>query len=254
MARWKSSVPPGAGDSAKELVCLFDDTTANWNFFTPATGAAITPDPDDATTWCRVLMRLPANAATVASYDVVANGASGYAAAVWSLEGSVDGMNWDEVDHVDSIPYNDSSQWAWGRSGGKYADGKAATHTGGRAIAGSTNKTVQAISPDCPVSVASGATLRCAGTAELANLAVDFAGAGTISGFKFATLGTIDVRNAPAGGGKIPLAFADTDEVEIAKIAGWTLYRDGVPSSTCKVVASGGALRISPIGIRIIFR
>jgi len=182
----------------------------------------------------------------VASYDVAVNYGNN-SPIIWSLEASVDGMTWDEVDRVDVDPFS-SAGWAFARK--TYTNGSGATHTGGHAIAGATNKTEQAISRYCPVSVASGATLKCVGTAEIANLSVDFTGAGTISGFNFATDGTIEVLNVPKGGGAIPLTFADTDPAEVAKIAGWKLSSDG----KFKLSASGGLLRIFPYGTLFLVR
>lgn len=245
----------GAGESTRELYNLFDDKTTGWDFFTPwKTGSTVIPSETDSDTWYRVLMRLPEGAGPVASYDVVANGASGYTPVVWSLEASVDGMTWDVVDSVVGNPFPQSAnQWAFARPAA-YSEGGAVNHAGGRAIVGSTNKTVCAISPDCPVSVAPGATLRCKGTAEIANLSVDCAGAGTISGFRFATDGVLDVRNLPEGGGVLPVTFENTDADETARIAGWTLHKDGAPTALCRISLSGGKLRVLPVGTVIVFR
>ena len=240
----------GEGQETRELYNLFDDrATDRYWYFLDQTPNAKYPAPDDAASWYRVLMCLPEGAAEVASYDVAPVNAGGNVVAVaWSLEASVDGMNWDELHMVDSALYSRDQRWAFANTV-NYAAGSAAFHTGGCAIAGSTNKTVRALSPDCPVEVAEGAVLNCVGTAELSNLRVDFAGAGTLSGFAVSDSGTLDVRNVPAGGGTLPVSFAGTDAAEVAKIAGWRNLRvDGAPSGAYRVAASGGKLRLYAAG------
>ena len=247
----------GEGQSSRELDNLFDDssTTTYWYFLDLTPGAKY-PAKEVPESWYRVLMCLPAGAAEVASYDVAPVNAGGNVVAVaWSLEGSVDGMNWDEVDVVDSTPFTSDTKWMATKT--DYTVGSATTHTGGRAIAGSTNKAARALSPECPVEVVRGAVLKCVGRAELANLAVDCGGAGmpgTLDGFMFAASGTINVRGVPNGGVELPLSFADTDASEVAKIAGWGLCVDGKPSSKFKIAMVGGKLRIFPVGTVFIVR
>ena len=206
--------------------------------------------PNDPGSWVYVLMRLDPDCAEVKTYDMAPLYAN-KAVKVWTLEGSVDGFTWDELDAGATCPFTDTLQWAWGRSK-KYAAGEAAVHAGGRAINGSTNKVEQAVlSPDCPVSVAGG-VLKCIGKATLANLSVDCAGAGTIDGFDFAQEGTLNVDGMTGDSAELPITFANANGVE--NIAGWTLKVGG--SETCRYRHSvvGGKIVVCKVGTMLIVR
>ncbi len=245
----------GKTNPPRDVDRLFDDASAydnSFNFleYTSTGSARGNISPSDPGSWIYVLMRLDPDCEEVKTYDM----AVAYAAKsvkVWTLEGSVDGFTWDELDAGDTCPFTDSAQWAWGRSNGKYVAGGAAVHAGGRAINGSTNKVAHVISPNCPVSVAGG-VLKCIGKATLANLSVDCSGAGTIDGFDFAQGGTLNVDGMTGDSAELPITFENAGGVE--NIAGWTLKVGGSETRRYRHSVSGGKIKVYKVGMRVIIR
>ena len=246
----------GKTNPHRDVDRLFDDANTydypfNFLEYTSSGAARGNISPSDPGSWVYVLMRLDPDCAEVKTYDMAVTYAAKSVKA-WTLEGSVDGFTWDELDTGDTCPFSDSCQWAWGRTK-KYAAGEAAVHAGGRAINGSTNKVSHVISPNCPVTVAPGGVLKCIGQMELANLSVDCAGAGTIDGFGFVQEGgTLNVEGITGDSVELPITFANANGVE--NIAGWTLKVGGSETCHYRHSVSGGKIKVYKVGVRIIIR
>ncbi len=245
----------GKTDPPRDVDRLFDDAnqySLSFNFLEyNSAGKSRGPiSVEDPESWVYVLMRLDPNCAEVKSYDLAVSYLGNTTVAIWTLEGSVDGFEWDEIDSVTNCPFSSSAQWAWGRAK-SYNVGEAAVHAGGRAINGSTNKVAHVISPDCPVSVVGG-VLKCIGKATLANLSVDCSGAGTIDGFDFAQEGTLNVDGMAGDSAELPITFENAGGVE--NIAGWTLKVGGSETCHYRHSVSGGTIKVYKVGMRVIIR
>ena len=259
-----------------EVTNLFIDSTSNSSRFCMrsknAAGVVLEPDPDAESTWGRVVVRLPDDAPDAVSWDFVQSGwynwGSPYNVATWSLDGSVDGLRWDELTPTESARNlwtssvtgagNYSHFWYYGRE--KYVAGSASAHATGKQIAAVKQDPLPCLENVSAVSVAAGAALRADASAdiEVKGLIVDAAGMGTIENFRFAEKGVIDVRNVAGAGNSVLLPGTYSNVRGFGNIANWTLKVDGVETFIAKVVASengnGKCLTFVKPGMTIVIR
>lgn len=165
-----------------EVENLFVDSTANSSRFCmrskDSSGKVLEPDPEDEATWGRVVMRLPDDAPDAVSWDFVQSGyynwASPFNVVAWSLEGSVDGIRWDELTPTEEArglwgssgngTYNHF--WYYGRE--KYETGSASVHPTGKQIPVARSNPSPCLENVSSVSVARGAVLRADATSDIA--------------------------------------------------------------------------------------
>ena len=206
-------------------------------------------------TWQRFVVRLPDDIAEVTSYDMVtpSPSTSGSSITSWSLEGSVDGLYWTELDSKeypepmsggeykgspsDSEMYwvSDNSQWVRTTSTTK------PTHTGYSITTTRDAKTYSQLEK-ATVRVAAGAELVTESDVTISALSADAAtGMGTITGFKFAENGTFDVANAPKGVFTINAKITAADG-SLANVKKWNVAFDGKVNAKyhVKPTAEGG--------------
>lgn len=216
-------------------------------------------------------MRLPDSSDCVASYDVLGLGASAnektYVPRAMMFEGSIDGVNWREIDDYDTGSVPGGTWLTWRYSGETWSNAAScnasdfSTHTGGRPInARATGYPVPLVAVT-NISVASGARFAVTGgTLDLPSgitLTVDGAtGAGTIANMNLPASGTLDIVNMPSffGVAAIPVTFENVEGVD--NLAGWTLKVNGAVTLPNRMRAKvyGNNIILAKRGIAISIR
>ena len=220
---------------------------------------------DDPSTWLPIVVRLPDDAPAVVRVDFQCGrnregpgSYNGRNMTAFRLDASVDGINWDEgiagnpkIDVPENYPKWDS-------------DGSNDSCTSIRKDKGTLvpeNGSNEVASPDSyaftSVGAANGAVLKVLGDPiEVSGLVVDAsASAGTISNFKFAESGTVDVRNAEFVDGEpleLPGDYSHLEGVE--NLAKWGLALDGEYVASKVLGVKNGKLTVFKRGLRVIIR
>jgi autotransporter-associated beta strand protein len=224
------------------------------------------PSNDNSDGWVPVVMRLRDDASEVASFDWVlryksTDDSHTRTPKIYSVLGSMDGYNWDELFTTNTIAY-DMNSGHWKYAGTKYTIGLTAStqHMGGQEIASSPSGYTppEVLSNVRYVRVDPGAVLELAeGDITLSSLSVDCAaGAGEIKGFKFASDGILNLINVSSID-RISDVNIDLSEAEDwTNIAGWTLMIDGASDDACKYcfTVSENCIRVAKRGLRFIVR
>lgn len=158
------------------------------------------------------------------------------------LEGSVDGLHWEQIATEDDMPVG-SASWTWAYANTTtYTD----THTGGKTVdRGSSSRTWHVLEGGNTVSVAPGAKIVADGDITLSSVKLSANGGGTIEGFSFAGSGTLDITDWAGSYDEIPLRFANARD--FANVSGWSLKLEGENSSRKFVITENG-VRIKPRG------
>ncbi len=211
---------------------LFDNTTGTKWCLIGTVPVLATPS-----TWRTVVMRLADGTPEITGYNLcTANDRVDRNPVTWSLESSVDGVVWIEVDSR-SDAASPATYFTWYNSGTPYTLAE-------RAISSSD---ADAIPDTAVVEVSAGATLSVANGSEVIGaLRVDLLGAGTITRMTPGANGAIYIVNAsgsPAGW-EIPLTITALDNP--ADLKSWKLYADGVEQS-------GYVLRYDPVTGKLSF-
>jgi len=222
------------------------------------------PKLAETNTWASYVVRLTNGAPAIATYDWAntygwTSGNKGgfhWTPCAWSLEGSVDGIHWENVkpDGGDySITTNDCPAVAYDayfiRSGAVYnntigslSPSSPIRHSGGYAIRGTSQADYPVLCNVRSVNVVNGATLEADGPLSLSNLTVDAGDStGTIKGFSFAYDCTVNVTNAGSGlSVELPLVLADVPGGPV-NTAGWQVKVNGEtkPAYTVRVDGNG---------------
>jgi hypothetical protein len=231
-------------------------------FFNDSNSDVSYPRLAETNTWVSYVVRLTNGAPAIASYDWANtygwntrdNGGFQWTPRVWALEGSVDGIHWENVKLGGgdfSINTNDYPWTAYSGyfiySGAGYNPGTSSLspnspirHSGGCAIRGTSLADYPVLSNVRSVSVVNGATLEADGLISLASLTVDAGDAtGTIKGFSFADDCMINVANAgPGVSVELPLVLADAPDGPV-NTAGWQVKINGVSMPTYAIRADG---------------
>ena len=171
----------------------------------------------------------------------------------WSLEGSMDGINWENLDTVISNKNpttGDQCKWI--------GTNRTTPHNAGEGlgpIAAETSRALLRPSSVASVSAASGATVKVNAALPTAKIKVDYAlGGGTIEGFALAKNGALEVVNVPEDAGRsllIPLSLVNVSGAE--NISGYTVLVNGKNKSwSCRY--SDGYLKVDAPGTVILFR
>ena len=226
--------------------------------------------PDNPSSWISVVVRLPDDAPTPArldfysalgtnATDITAEKVSakynGRILTAYRLDGSTDGVNWDigisqnndlDVPGVGSRWYSDHSDKTISKT--RPGKGFAITKTKPDSVPSHSFSTI---------GVANGGVLEVVGDPiEVSGLVVDAsAPAGTISNFKFAASGTVDVRNADLASAdslELPGDYSDLDG--FSNLGKWNLTFDGERHASLVLSAANGKLTVRKRGLRVIFR
>ena len=228
--------------------------------------------------WIPVVMRLAANANPVTSWDYVIypgvtsgdKAASNRGVKISSMEGSVDGLHWDNLTGGDKVvleselPGNSYCWVAGGRSNRVYVDGNAAIHQYGDATkvqfpAWSLAKTApdrafEVLSNCESVSVAGGSLIADGEGIALRSIVADCAAsAGTVDGFTLPNDFEIEVKNLSGHDATLPVSFVNC--TGLANAGGWkvTGIVNGRERAMCAFV-SGSSVRVSLKGFAVSFR
>jgi hypothetical protein len=248
---------------------LFDDSNTKIHTYR-GNGNSKGITPDNPSSWISVVVRLPDDAPAPArldfysalgtnSTDITAEKVSpkynGRVLTAYRLDGSVDGVNWDigisenedlDVPGVGSRWYSD------------HTDSKMNNTRPGKGFA------IEKTKPDSVAShafsiigVSYGGVLEVVGDPiEVSGLVVDAsAPAGTISNFRFAASGTVDVRNAElADGASLELPGDYSNLPGFSNLSKWELTFDGERHASLVLSAADGKLTVRRRGLRVIFR
>lgn len=187
---------------------------------------------EDSSKWVYVYFRLPADAKPICRYDILStyaaspsvatsdNGTNGREIKSWSLEGSVNGIDWQMLHDVvkDSAPVTEKNQWYAGNT--SMSEGPA----------GFPIDAVDLDASVASVGAAAGATVECAaGEMEVSKIRIDHAaGCGTLRGLKIAESGVVEVVNEIKGE-EMPAYVLDKVEGADA-LRNWSVTIDGKPS------------------------
>lgn len=252
--------------SAAALETLFDDfyySSPYWiNFRNADDTAADYPRQDDESSWFRVRMRLrPTD--IVASYDycdyigTVTAGAEHHNPSNYMIRASLDGINWDVIKTMENSPQ--SYQWGcWASTGSSMAE-NTGVHEAGTRYDTSLDAAPETVPPILQnvrsFSVSNGGrlTLEPGSTPiTIANLKLDAATGGTVSGFAFAESGVLEVENHVAGHAEtLPADFTDVSGLE--NLANWQVSFNG-KVSRYTITVKDGKLTLVPPGMAIILR
>ena len=146
------------------------------------------------------VVRLPVDADPMTSYDVGSRFASteaepsGQTAQSWTLDASVDGVNWQRLDTVVSNKVAGKVQWRYAKRG------YAATNNNGKKILAGIAPAVTLDRGLDDVSVATGARLVTDKTVVVRKITINAEGMGTLCGVRLEEGGIIDIVNAPMRG------------------------------------------------------
>ena len=210
-------------------------------------------DMDDSSKWIGAMWRISENCRTAVTYNVrhqygYAGSEKTYAwrnLAAFKLEGSVDGIHWEDMVTNDSVPL------ASGNSGTAWTNNKDSRPPLDNTV--STN-VFSILSSVGTVSVASGAELEADGeVAPIKALSVSASGGGTIRGFTFAETGTLDVTDFVKGGNeRIPMSFVDAKG--LARLSKWTLRVNGSTKGFEGAVVDENGITLLRSGLMILIR
>ena len=251
--------------SVLPIDAMFDDDTSVWPGVMGLQAWLGTGKKVNVSTpanWIPVVMHLPFGAKKAAAFDVVRYHGANLQRTfrVHSMEGSVDGVQWDlltNIVHTLNGDYPLSTTYGkegWAISRTVYTTGSAATHVGGAPIAGGPVKPVGALDRVPVVRVDAGAVLEGETTAvRISGLEIDERGAGTIQCCSFAQVGTVNVVNhTDRFTGELPLILDACEGTE--NLRGWALTVNGVTKQGLRLAFSGNKLRLASAGVVLIFR
>lgn len=208
---------------------------------------------DDPSTWIEFVVRLPVDAEPITRYDIRAwNGNYFREAFSWSIQGSCDGVKWDELDTVisnkrDSVTVAQYAQKKWYSSKNETSIGwpiatKPQTDPGLTSVSAVGAGSGAKLYTDTPITAN--------GVIYDANL-----GGGTIDGFEFGESPTVNIRNFDISNGAavLPLVFTNISSTSLSNIKGCTVTFDG-NDSTWRAGLTSEGIQISPPGTVVVIR
>lgn len=241
-------------------------------------GIITTTDRPDL--WIPFVMRLKDDATEVVAWDYVLyfgrrdQGGGTFVpfrmVGVSSLEGSADGIHWDDVlggDKVingDELPFGNGCWASAGSSNKAYVSGDAAKHTSNKSPldipdAFKLTKTKPdgfTVLPDgVEVRACGGKLTTEGGVVTVKALTVDMNKTTVLDGLAFAEGGTLTIENFVSDGKavKLPVTFANA--ADQAKLAGWNLAFTGTRQYHREIkVAADGSVTLEPFGLSVIIR
>lgn len=267
-----------AGPYVTNLFCFAGSYFLDMSMRNRESTVSVSPTPSDPLTWIPFVFRLRENATTVASYDWATlygrNSAScaGYKwnPRRWSLEGSVDGINWEDVnpDGGDFVADPDAQPGLkndnyFVYSGASYQVSVTSAspmsplcHTGGCSIRGVATNEVSVLNHVGTVRVAPDACLKAEGDdiGSIRKLVVDASrqGTGVIDGFTIATEGEITIENMPRFVKELalPIEFRNCQ----VDMGNWSIKAGGQPVASRYLAVRDGRLYAISRGMIMIVR
>ena len=209
--------------------------------------------------WFSVTMRLTNAAPEIASFDFCYpygkdSGSAVYCPKVFTLEGSLNGLDWDGLYATNDACSVHSGTFCWQATGEGFSGNSGYLHPGGFPIRGHALRNFDVLNHVGTVSVSNGGVLEIEGRkVEIKSIVVDAAsGLGTIKNAKFPKEGgTLNVAGFKEGSSALPLSFADCDGTE--NIAKWSLLLDGKPTVK-KIAVKNGVAHVVPPGMTVLLR
>ena len=200
--------------------------------------------PDNPSSWIRTVLRLPANAPAIKYFDInyvypYSSGHSyfGFNPTAFSIEGSADGITWEEVYATNNIVYPvNNVYYAWLSEGVTSASGdrpERVAHPKFELSGSTVRGTYAALGNLRSISVASGTTLKFegAGTVPAINkLTVDVSGVGTIDGFAFGSTGTLALNDVSSISDSLHVAADLSRALDRANLRNWKVALNGTPA------------------------
>ncbi|MBO5940555.1 MAG: autotransporter-associated beta strand repeat-containing protein [Kiritimatiellae bacterium] len=213
----------------------------------------------DRKNWFSVTMRLTNGAPEIASFDFCypyanTSGSAIHCPKVFTLEGSLNGLDWDSLYMTDSACSAYPNVFRWQSAGDEFLNNSSYCHPGGYPIRGYALRDFDVLKNIGTVSVSGGGILEIEGRKiEIKSIAVDATSEpGTIRNAKFPKEGgELNVSALKEGASAMPLQFVDCDGVE--NIAKWSLLLDG-KSTTKKIVFKNGIVHVVPAGMMVLLR
>ena len=256
---------PAPNAATQDIDKLFDDskTDPGWRGVMCAPNTASTkqrPVVADSLSWIPIIMRLPANAEQISSYDIVFYQSSAHTRSVASyfVDGSVDGVHWNRLSTVDEIGVVSGNTWQYAGSGFGSGAQRNTAHTDGYTFKNPQPTTLPNVLNNVKsVSVAGGAILECNGDIAISNLSFDCTeGGGTFVNCAFSsTPGVITIANAPGRGVAIETGWVFDGCSGVGNLSGWSVSDDGITKSPRRIRVEGGnRVTIVPLGVRIVIR
>lgn len=240
----------GSGDS-QYLLGLEGATTVKTSDLTTQR----IPKLDDASSWLKIVMRLPDGSPEVASYDVC----SARMATVerwpiaFTLEGSVDGQAWTMLDDrsgFDCTALTNNHAHCWYSDLSAFTAGAVRT---GFPVSGRAAMVGTQLPNTAGISACAGGVVFGRGQPEVAALALQAADAGTLEGIALAANGKLSVAGEfGAGVTELPLVFSNV--TGLANLADWTLKVNDHASSAYRATVQHGKLCLVKKGFCLNFR
>ena len=172
-------------------------------------------------------MHLPENAGTLSSYNFcTANDCPERSPVDWTLEASVDGVTWFEVDRRSNV-VRPTTLYAWYNGAALGPDAAFAPHT-----AASIMKTDMPLGEDVALEVDFGATLDASAVTNgcISEIVYDYSkGGGSIVGIKLSKEGLLRIEKVPPNVrlNEVPLQFELLKAVNPEDIRNWDVYVEG---------------------------
>ena len=199
------------------------------------------PSPDNPSSWIRTVLRLPANAPAIKYFDVnyvypysSKHTYFGYNPTALSIEGSADGVTWEEVYATNNIVYPDNGvYYAWLSEGATSASGdnpERIAHPKFELSGSTVRGTYATLGNIRSISVASGTTLKFEGSGTapaISKLTVDASGVGTIDGFAFGSTGTLALKDVSSISDSLHVAADLSKALDYANMRNWKVALNG---------------------------
>ena len=268
-------------NGSRPLAYLFNDNSGTYGMYLDGPknnlGNNQLPKIDKPETWWPIVMRLADGSSEVVAWDYTlyfgGAGSSGCrGVGISTVEGSVDGIHWDNLIGGDMALKDlakDQYCWASAGSANRYCSWGCAqghTHTSSKlALPIPDDWKFTKTQADAFSVLANVGTVRVAGGAKLtadgegiqiSTLKIDGSDgeSGTVDGFTFAADGTLVADNVTFANGEavLPIAFANADASE--NIGDWTLILNGkeVPKTRCRIVATDEGVKLVKSGLLLI--
>ena len=242
-----------------------------FNCFLPSQGSefcrircvGFTPTLADDSTRVGCVLRLPAGADPVTSYDIgtrwgMTNSGTNSVPQSWTVEGSVDGIEWVELSTVISNRTWTGGINTWLKSGNKFFYDSVAKQSDPNALNTDGWEIASGIAPETTLdagidnlSVATNATVTANKTVTTRRITIDVSGMGAASGFALAEGGVIDIVNAPETGD----FMVDVDFTGISLPSIYSVLVNGETTKRKKIISPDGRrITVMADGLVITFR
>lgn len=204
-----------------------------------------------------LVMRLTNGAPAIVSYDVFRGNNTARRTGGFRMDASRDGLLWKKLDDRDVVSTtNDVSTWC--SDGAAFVAGEKRPYSAGKGypLADGSADTVSSLEKVGYVSVAKGATLKTdyENVGTISKLRFPTAGGGTISGFKFAETGTIDIEGEVQKGKELKIPYELGDGETAANVTGWGFTINGEASTKFDLVAGPHGCTLKPHGLLLLVR